>query len=205
MLLQILRFHLLPSLTISCQAFTDLRKQVALAGATHQYFGYSVQTSVAPLPKERHEITWIMRWPVSPELLEKPHLERAFAELSQKDPSSLLVDVASNDDKELLAGLTAPVCEITYTDCYRMQGFTGGDWGYTLNTNLVGGERDVLPGSWGSRLESKDRKLAIYLLGWESIELHEDANKTPVFAEEMVKLGPWISQESGAWYVRFAT
>ena len=51
-------------------------------------------------------------WPVSPELLENPDLERAFAELSQKDPSSLLVDVASNDDKELLAGLTAPVCEI---------------------------------------------------------------------------------------------
>ncbi|KAM0080791.1 hypothetical protein ACKRZS_007058 [Fusarium odoratissimum] len=93
----------------------------------------------------------------------------------------------------------------TYTDCYRMQEFTGGDWGYTLNTNLVGGERDVLPGSRGSRLESKDRKLAIYLLGWESIELHEDANKTPVFAEEMIKLGPWINQESGAWYVRFAT
>ncbi|KAK2137951.1 hypothetical protein NOF04DRAFT_1392191 [Fusarium oxysporum II5] len=227
MLLQILRFNLLPSLTISGQAFTDLRKQVALAGATHQYFGYSVQTLVAPLPKERHEITWIIRWPVGPELLEKPHLERAFAELSQKDPSSLLVDVANNDDKELMAGLTAPVCEIvtmrmnkdapirelplshsmrkTYTDCYRMQGFTGGNWGYTLNTNLVGGERDVLPGSRGSRLESKDRKLAIYLLGWESIELHEDANKTPVFAEEMIKLGPWINQESGAWYVRFAT
>ncbi|KAL5619775.1 hypothetical protein FOVSG1_001997 [Fusarium oxysporum f. sp. vasinfectum] len=68
MLLQILRFNLLPSLTISGQAFTDPRKQVALAGATHQYFGYSVQTLVAPLPKERHEITWIIRWPVGLEL-----------------------------------------------------------------------------------------------------------------------------------------
>ncbi|KAF5720111.1 Zn(2)-C6 fungal-type DNA-binding domain-containing protein [Fusarium mundagurra] len=86
----------------------------------------------------------------------------------------------------------------TYSDCYRMQGFVGGDWGYAMNTNVVGGERDVSPGCRGSRLEPKDRKLAIYFLGWESSELHEDASKTPIFAEEMAKLGPWMSQESGA-------
>ncbi|KAF4973184.1 hypothetical protein FSARC_436, partial [Fusarium sarcochroum] len=220
MVLQIFRFTLPRSLTISCHAFADLRREVALAGATHQHFGYSVQTRVAPIPKVEHEITWMMYWPEGPDLFERPHLKQYFVGLSQGDASSLLIELANSNDKELLAALTAPVCEVvamrmsddapisemplshsmhkTFTDCYKMQGFSGGNWGYASNTNFVGGESIAVLDPQGSRLDSQDRKLAIYLLGWESIELHEDASKGPVFAEEMTKLGPWISKESGA-------
>ncbi|KAM5374372.1 hypothetical protein ACJZ2D_006545 [Fusarium nematophilum] len=219
MLLQILRFTLPSSLTISCPAFLSIRQEVAIAGATAQYFGYSVQTRVASLPKKRHEITWIMQWPQRPGLFERPHLSERFTELSQ-DAVSLLVDLDDSDGKKVLKALEAPICEVvamrmradaplqdpplshsmhkTYTDCYRMQGFTGGDWGYAVNTNSIGGESI---GVAGSRLDSQQRRLAIYLLGWESIELHEDAGKTAIFAEEMDKLGPWVDQGSGAWYV----
>jgi hypothetical protein len=57
MFIQIIRFTLPSTLTISAPAFRDLRQKVVSAGATAQYFGYSVQTA-AVLPKKRHEICW---------------------------------------------------------------------------------------------------------------------------------------------------
>jgi hypothetical protein len=55
----------------------------------------------------------------------------------------------------------------TYTDCYKMQGFLGGQWAYSLKANHPNGvalsDRNVL--------ESDDRRLALYFLGWESIEV----------------------------------
>ncbi|KAJ3523641.1 hypothetical protein NM208_g12376 [Fusarium decemcellulare] len=235
MLLQILRFVVPSSMAISCPAFSSLRRDVATAGAIAQYFGYSVQTRVAPLPKPRHEISWIIRtpatlplkthvtdtafteWPDDLDLSQKAQLTDRLNELSTDSAVSLLVDLADKDSKDLLTGLQAPVCEVvtmkmkqdapfkdaafrnsmhkTYTDCYRMQGFVGGDWGYAVNTNHTGGENVT-----SERLDGRQRRLAIYLLGWESIELHEDAGKTEVFAEEMDKLGPWIDAGSGAWY-----
>ena len=59
----------------------------------------------------------------------------------------------------------------TFTDCYMMQGFVGGNWGYASNTNSAEGESSVLSVSQGSHFDPRDRKLAIYLLGWESIEV----------------------------------
>jgi hypothetical protein len=56
----------------------------------------------------------------------------------------------------------------TYTDCYRMQGFVGGDWSYTLNTNATGG--NIMDRS-RERLEKEQQRLAVYYLGWESIEV----------------------------------
>lgn len=34
-------------------------------------------------------------------------------------------------------------------------------------------------------------------------QLHEDAGRTAVFAEEMDNLRPWLDSSSGAWYVAF--
>jgi hypothetical protein len=70
------------------------------------------------------------------------------------------------------AALSVPPLETsmhkTYTDCYQMQGFVGGDWGYAANTNSTGGgDVDLAEG----RLEGEQRRLAIYFLGWESVEV----------------------------------
>lgn len=54
----------------------------------------------------------------------------------------------------------------TYTDCYRGDGFVGGDWGWGSTANSSSGlpvseeQPPVLPVS--------ERRLAIYILGWES-------------------------------------
>ena len=60
MFLQILRFTLAPALTISSAEFQQLRKVATTAGALSQFFGYTLQTRIAPVPKERHEITWVI-------------------------------------------------------------------------------------------------------------------------------------------------
>ena len=70
------------------------------------------------------------------------------------------------------AALSVPPLETsmhkTYTDCYQMQGFVGGDWGYAVNTNSTGGgDVDLVEG----RLQGEQRRLAIYFLGWESVEV----------------------------------
>ena len=55
----------------------------------------------------------------------------------------------------------------TYTDCYKMLGFVGGQWAYPLNANHPDGvtltDRSVL--------NSDNKRLALYFLGWESIEV----------------------------------
>lgn len=55
----------------------------------------------------------------------------------------------------------------TFTDCYFAKGFTGGGWGYALNSNDSDG-RDVDIGTDTSLLE-KERRLAYYIIGWNSI------------------------------------
>jgi hypothetical protein len=57
----------------------------------------------------------------------------------------------------------------TYMDCYRMQGFVGGDWAYALNTNDTNGA--IVGGSESQWIEENERNLACYCLGWESIEV----------------------------------
>lgn len=56
----------------------------------------------------------------------------------------------------------------TYTDCFGTPGFVGGDWGYAVNTDEVQGAEfpsDALD------IADADRRLALYLLGWESAEV----------------------------------
>lgn len=56
----------------------------------------------------------------------------------------------------------------TYTDCYKMQGFVGGQWAYSLNANHPDG---VALSDITTTLAQDDRRLALYFLGWESIEV----------------------------------
>lgn len=69
MLVQIIRFTLLPSLTIAAPAVAKLRQHVSAAGATRQYLGYMTSTQYLSLPKKRHEICWIIRRHLSNSLL----------------------------------------------------------------------------------------------------------------------------------------
>ncbi|KAM3516269.1 hypothetical protein MY11210_000028 [Beauveria gryllotalpidicola] len=209
---QILRFTLPSDATISVGTFDDLRDAVARAGALSQYFGYSVSMR-RPVPKRRHEITWIIQWPQEPKW-DTP-LRLSFRELVDGEIADVTVEMNGSNHDDLLRGLDAPVCEVhtpvlddairesvhkSYTDCFDMLGFVGGDWGFATNTTLVEGETG--PYSLHLvRLPEKDRLLSVLILGWESIELHEDATKTALFAEELGKLGPHIDRSSGGWYV----
>lgn len=57
----------------------------------------------------------------------------------------------------------------TYTDTYKIRGFTGGHWSYASNTNETHGvPSDVVP---EPRVAEGDRRLGVYFLGWESIEV----------------------------------
>lgn len=58
---QILRFNTASDETVSIGIFSELREAVARAGAVSQYFGYSVSMRRTPVPKRRHEITWLIR------------------------------------------------------------------------------------------------------------------------------------------------
>lgn len=56
----------------------------------------------------------------------------------------------------------------TYTDAYKLTGFTGGNWSYALNTNSSGG---ALCNPAEKMVPEGERRLGVYFLGWESIEV----------------------------------
>lgn len=56
----------------------------------------------------------------------------------------------------------------TYTDCYRAEGFVGGEWAYATNTNGTDG---VLVDLESPELPETERRLACYYLGWESVSV----------------------------------
>jgi hypothetical protein len=69
MLSQIIRFALPPPLTISAPEFLKLRQNATAAGAIAQYFGYTIPTQVAALPKQKNEVCWTIRmWTVATSL-----------------------------------------------------------------------------------------------------------------------------------------
>jgi hypothetical protein len=55
----------------------------------------------------------------------------------------------------------------TFTDCYLAKGFIDGGWGYALNSNDADGEDLSVE---ENVLDEKDRRLAYYPLGWNSLE-----------------------------------
>lgn len=75
----------------------------------------------------------------------------------------------------------------TYIDCYRMEGFEGGDWGYAVNTDdtsgLLADHEDV---TRKERIEEEERSLACYYLGWESVEVRTSPCILGCFEEKKV-------------------
>lgn len=59
----------------------------------------------------------------------------------------------------------------TFTDCYLAQGFTGGGWSYSMNTNDADGLQVDSSEPRQEVLEEENRRLAYYYLGWESVEV----------------------------------
>jgi len=56
----------------------------------------------------------------------------------------------------------------TFTDCFLAEGFTDGGWSYALNSNDSDG---VELSAEEVVLEEKERRLAYYPLGWDSLEV----------------------------------
>lgn len=90
----------------------------------------------------------------------------------------------------------------TYTDCFLTKGFVGGDWAYAINSNDTGGEL-VADATEEAAISEADRNLAVYCLGWESVEAHQAYHRTALFAEEIDNLAPWFGPGTGAWYAKF--
>ncbi|KAH6988140.1 hypothetical protein BKA56DRAFT_578417 [Ilyonectria sp. MPI-CAGE-AT-0026] len=220
MLCQIIRFTLPPSLTISATEFLKLRQKAAAAGAAAQYYGYTIPTRSSPLPRKRHEICWAIQWP---DACDRRTVMSGLREITTGDEASLLFNFEATQLPELEKGLEAPVCELacirltdeaplsdaalqrsmdkTWSDTYQILGFTGGNWAYASNTNESSGA--PLNSTPDEVIAQGERRLGVYFLGWESIELHQDGTETPVFAEEIRKLMPYFGPGSGAWYVNF--
>jgi hypothetical protein len=61
----------------------------------------------------------------------------------------------------------------TFTDSYLAPdgGFTGGGWGYALNSNDTDGEEVRVAIGAEEMLDEDKRMLAYYVLGWESVEV----------------------------------
>ncbi|KAL7893356.1 hypothetical protein HDV63DRAFT_387812 [Trichoderma sp. SZMC 28014] len=218
MLSQVLRFTFASGSTISSAAFLKLRQSIAAAGATTQYYGYTAPTRILSLPRKRHEVCWVIQWP--DELRDRSAVAEGLALTGITDATSLLFEFDDAQSEDLVKALEAPVCEFacirlkddaplenealqksmhkTFVDTYQIQGFTGGYWAYATNTNETAGVSCLTPGE--ETVPKAHRRLGVYYLGWESIELHEDGTQTEVFSEEINRLQPYFGPGSGAWY-----
>ncbi|TFB00810.1 hypothetical protein CCMA1212_007542, partial [Trichoderma ghanense] len=125
--------------------------------------------------------------------------------------TSLVLDFTDAQVKHLVSALEAPICEFVcgryscsssslshYSHTYPIRGFTGGYWAYATNTDETAGLPCSAPTE--ETVPKSQRRLAVYYLGWDSIELHEDGTQTEAFAEEISKLQPYYGPGSGAWY-----
>lgn len=91
----------------------------------------------------------------------------------------------------------------TYTDCFLAEsGFTGGDWAYSINTNLTEGV-PLAESSPKAAINPNERRLGVYFLGWTGHAAHDAYSATPLFDEEIDKLQPYFGAGTGAWYVKF--
>ncbi|KAJ9632593.1 hypothetical protein H2204_007897 [Knufia peltigerae] len=221
MISQILRFTLPYPQTISSPEFRRLREIVSKV-CISQYYGYTIS---APLPRMTEEICWAIHWPtISTPAGRAATLGCSTAEGSVigDNATSLLLEIDDDKASELIKAFEARVCEFafialsqdapresidfqasmhkTYTDTYGMRGFEGGQWAYCSNTNDSLGDK---LGSENVQLTSDEKRLGVYVLGWESVELHQAATKTALFAKEIDKLAPYFGPGSGAFYVYF--
>jgi hypothetical protein len=77
----------------------------------------------------------------------------------------------------------------TYVDTYQIQGFTGGYWAYAINTNETAGVSGLAPSE--ENVPKAHRRLGVYYLGWESIEVRSTlyqqmAFRTITFADTLL-------------------
>ncbi|KAL7947627.1 hypothetical protein V8C42DRAFT_290311 [Trichoderma barbatum] len=218
MLSQVLRFTFPSGSTISSAAFLRLRQQIAAAGATDQYYGYTMPTKVLSLPRKRHEVCWVIHWP--DELRDRNAVATGLFETGVTDATFLDFEFTDTQLKHLVTALDAPVCEFacirlrddapledealqksmhkTFSDTYQIQGFTGGYWAYASNTNETAGA--PCSNRAAEAIPKPHRRLGVYYLGWDSIELHEDGTQTEAFSEEINNLQNFFGPGSGAWY-----
>ncbi|KAL7906559.1 hypothetical protein GGI35DRAFT_111286 [Trichoderma velutinum] len=216
MLSQVLRFTFPAGSTISSAAFLKLRQQIAAAGAASQYYGYSTPSRVLGLPRKRHEVCWVIHWP--DERQDRSAVAEGLIHTGVTDATSLDFEFTEAQLEHLTKALDAPICEFacirlrddapledealqksmhkTYSDTYQIPGFTGGYWAYATNTNETAG----VPCSSPAPERISARRLGVYYLGWDSIELHEDGTQTEAFSEEIEKLQPYFGPGSGAFY-----
>ncbi|KAL6872167.1 hypothetical protein J3F83DRAFT_734022 [Trichoderma novae-zelandiae] len=157
-------------------------------------------------------------WP--DELMNRSAVAVGLAEAGVTDATSLVLEFTDAQLAQLATALEAFVFEFacvrlrddaplenealqtsmhkTYSDTYQIQGFTGGYWAYATNTNETAGVPCSAPTE--EIVSRSQRRLAVYYLRWNSIELHEDGTQTEAFAEEINKLQPYFGHGSGAWY-----
>ncbi|KAL7934751.1 hypothetical protein V8C35DRAFT_301748 [Trichoderma chlorosporum] len=218
MLSQVLRFTFPTGSTISSSAFLKLRQHIAAAGATSQYYGYTTPTRILSLPRKRHEVCWVIHWP--DELQDRSAVAEGLIKTGVVNATSLEFEFIDTQMEHLTKALDAPVCEFacirlrddvlledealqksmhkTFTDTYQILGFTGGHWSYAINTNETTGV--PCSSSAPKIVQKSNRRLGVYYLGWDSIELHEDGTQTEAFLEEINKLRESFGPGSGAWY-----
>ncbi|KAL6694345.1 hypothetical protein J3F84DRAFT_376595 [Trichoderma pleuroticola] len=218
MLSQVLRFTFPVGSTISSAAFLKLRQQIAAAGAASQYYGYTTPTRVLSLPRKRHEVCWVIHWP--DERQDRSAVAEGLVDTGVTDATSLDFEFTEAQLEHLTKALDAPICEFacirlrddapledealqksmhkTYSDTYQIPGFTGGYWAYATNSNETAGVPCSSPVP--ETIPKPHRRLGVYYLGWDSIELHEDGTQTAAFGEEIGKLQPYFGPGSGAFY-----
>ncbi|KAE9363533.1 hypothetical protein N431DRAFT_431749 [Stipitochalara longipes BDJ] len=215
---QILRFTLPQSSAISTPAFLKLREFVrSHSHVEDQYFGY---VGLLPERERSDEMCWVIQWPNTSDLRTNASFKTKFCEVAHgKDIKSLLFEYSDSQIAELKKGLETSLTEFaivslspfaplkdadlkhsmhkTYTDCYFAEGFSGGNWAYSMTTNnvdeLLSEEQKVIP--------KEERRLAVYPLGWESKDHHTAYSRSPLFDEEINKLAPWFGPGTGAWWV----
>ncbi|KAH8886367.1 hypothetical protein GQ53DRAFT_809677 [Thozetella sp. PMI_491] len=219
---EVLRF-ILPRSPASTAAFADLRRRVAARGAvTTQFFGYVLPDEGMPRPKPAGQMCWYIEWPEQAAYRASGDFQAALAKMSEGTARSLRFEFAETKEGEIRKGLESAVCQFaiinakadaprfqpefeasmhkTYTDTYGAAGFTGGGWGYALNSNDADGAE--VGEAESSLLEGKDRRLAYYILGWNTLQDHHAYAQTDLFFEEINNLAPYFGSGSGAFYAQ---
>jgi len=221
---EVLRF-VLPQTKTSSTAFSELRRQVGSKGVRTQYHAYIMPNEGFPVPQEIDQVCWYIEWPKESTYRISKEFRSELTKIAQDKPRSLLFEFKETKPGELTKGLESNACEFaiintiakaprfdskfehsmdkTFTDCYFAKGFTGGGWAYALNSNDAQGFEVTPDEGKDAFLEEKDRRLAYYVIGWNSIEEHHAFAETELFAEEINKLGPYFGTGTGAFYVKF--
>lgn len=220
----VLRFTLPQSFSaVSGPAFVKLRNFVRSHGKVEdQYFGYTIPVVGGKERGKSDEMCWVIQWPNGSDLRTSASFKNQFKEVTQGEAAkSLIFEYSDSQNEELKKGLEAPITEFaiiklspaaplqssdlkqsmhkTYTDCYFAEGFSGGNWAYAVNSNDVD---EILSEAVDDKvIPEGEGRLAVYPLGWESVEHHSAYSGSPLFDEEIVKLAPWFGPGTGAWWV----